>query len=690
MSWLSKLKISNKLLVYTLFVLVFLIIMGGVNGYFLSQITRGTEEMYNDRLLPVQWMGEVRTLSRDTEAKMWEIIISRDPERQKELAQGIEKNTAKVNELQDKYKQTKLDNEEVQKLTELEPAQDYTRSVRKMVIQLGMEGRTEEAIAVFRGNQVVFTKVIDLREDIAEYNRIVAERLHNDVEKLAVQTNITVIITTALLMIVCYLIGSLITRSLTAPIDELQLCMTRVGAADLTAYGNVRSTDEVGQMTATFNQMVSNQTETVGMIRSAAENLAASSQELAASSQEVSASIQDVAHSIQSISDETDRGNNAIVDASTVLVELSSLIQIARAQAQKAADNSRLMTEAAATGRQTVNETIGRMSKIKEKTLETESLMSTLEQYSQQIRMISDTITAIAEQTNLLALNASIEAARAGEAGRGFAVVADEVRKLAEQSNRGAWEVSQLIEKITESTLAAVAATLQSREEVDAGVTVVQQAGQALENIGEAVQHTEEAVDNIVTVTTENVASSDKIVKLIDSVATVIENVNRHVHQVAAAVEETTASMETIAAGSEETSAVASELLHSVQRFRLETDSKLSPVQILTKAKSDHLLWKLRIENMLKGVIQIQPEEVNTHQECRLGRWYFGDNAFADDPDFIAIDGPHHKVHECASKAVVAFHAGNRPEAERQYKELERNSEQVLRLLDRLIEKVDR
>ncbi|MZP29975.1 HAMP domain-containing protein [Heliobacterium undosum] len=690
MSWLNKLKISNKLLVYTLFVLGFLIVMGGVNYYFLSLITRDAQEMYRDRLLPVEWMGEVRALARDNEAKMWEIIITRDGELKKTLVQGIDKNTAVINDLQERYKQTRLDDFEIQKMAELETSLGYTRSVRKMVIQLALEGRTEEATAVFRGNQFEFTKVISMRQEIAEHNQQVAEGLYHEIEKLTNQTNITVIITTALLMLVCYLIGSLITRSLTAPISELQMCMTRVGAGDLTAYGNVRSTDEVGQMTATFNQMVGNQADTVGMIREAAENLAASSQELAASSEEVSASIQEIANNIHSVTDETEQGNQAIVDASSVLLELSSLIQIARTQAQKASENSHVMIEAADTGKETVAETIGRMRRIKEKTVETEEIMSTLGEYSKQIRTISDMITGIAEQTNLLAFNASIEAARAGEAGRGFAVVADEVRKLAEQSNKGAWEVSQLIGKITESTTAAVAATVQSREEADAGVIVVQKAGKALENILDAVRHTEQAVQNIVSVTAENVASSDKIVKLIDSVATAIENVNIHIHEVSAAVEETTAAMETIAAGSEETSAVANELMNSIHRFKIENDGSLTSVQILTKAKSDHLLWKLRIENMLKGVIEIQPDEVNSHQECRLGRWYFGDNALKGDPDFIAMDGPHHKVHDCAVKAVIAFHAGNRAEAERQYKELEQNSEMVLGLLDRLIEKVGR
>ncbi len=146
--------------------------------------------------------------------------------------------------------------------------------------------------------------------------------------------------------------------------------------------------------------------------------------------------------------------------------------------------------------------------------------MSGIESSSREIVQIIGVIDEIAFQTNLLALNAGVEAARAGEAGRGFAVVASEVRALAQRSADAAKEIKRLISAST--------------RQVEQGVSLVGQTGEALVAIVQQVAE----IDGIVA---DIAASALEQATGLDQVNTAVNHMDQVTQQNAAMVEESTA-----------------------------------------------------------------------------------------------------------------------------------------------------
>jgi methyl-accepting chemotaxis protein len=127
---------------------------------------------------------------------------------------------------------------------------------------------------------------------------------------------------------------------------------------------------------------------------------------------------------------------------------------------------------------------------------------------SNKVAAIINTIEGIAFQTNILALNAAVEAARAGNEGRGFAVVAQEVRTLAQRSASAAKEIKELV---TDSVT-----------QINAGSTLVNDAGNAIDEMVREFRHVSDLMNEITAASTEGhqgLLEVNQAIGEIDSVA---------------------------------------------------------------------------------------------------------------------------------------------------------------------------
>jgi methyl-accepting chemotaxis protein len=380
---------------------------------------------------------------------------------------------------------------------------------------------------------------------------------------------VILIVMSILMLIVILTVFFLIRRSIN-PIKQLEKFMNKAGLGDLTVRVDIKTNDEIQKLGESFNEMIKNQSEIITHVRISSGELAAFSEVISASTEEMSASTEVVTTNMQEVSESLQNQNNMILETSEVLVQLSSLVQIAQNKANITKDNSFHAMDVAKTGRIKVEETVLAIDNINKASMETEVALNSLAELSSKIVGIISTINGVSEQTNLLALNAAIEAARAGEHGRGFSVVAEEVRKLSEASSVGAKEISLLVNNMVSEIKRAVETMSNGKEAVDNGVIIVNETDKAFIDIINSVEQIVNDIEQIVEVTKDEVENSEKIVTLIDSVATISETTTRNGHEVAVTAEEQLSMILNITESSQVTSSMAMDLNALVEKFIVE------------------------------------------------------------------------------------------------------------------------
>lgn len=263
---------------------------------------------------------------------------------------------------------------------------------------------------------------------------------------------------------------------------------------------------------------------------------------------EAGETINTAAHEISSgnndLSSRTEQQASNLEETASSMEQLASTVRQNAENAHQANQMAEAASQVAIRGGEVVGNVVTTMSAINESAHKIEDIISVID--------------GIAFQTNILALNAAVEAARAGEQGRGFAVVAGEVRNLAQRSASAAKEIKELITDSVNKTAD--------------GTKLVQTAGETMHEVVTSVQRVTDIMSEITAASAEQSSG-------INQVNDAVNHMDEVTQQNAALVEEAAAAAESLVEQ-------ASNLMDTVNKFKLRGSSQATHAQVRPAATS--------------------------------------------------------------------------------------------------------
>jgi|GEM_PF-760061 len=370
-------------------------------------------------------------------------------------------------------------------------------------------------------------------DDIEDELKAIKAELQSNRNK----TIVMILAVTAFVMIIVLIIGRIFTGRINRAVETILHTIKKIGAGDLTTKIEVKSKGEMGEIAESLTLLVDQvkkvlyETDIISKrLKSASSKMAQSSnsfvehaQGQAASVEEMTASVEEVSAGMDQIADGARNQFDVVVQFTSLLDELSGLIEDVNANMNSSREKIDSISEEARIGESSIvsmNQKLGMVMESSEK-----------------MKNIVDIINDISDKINLLSLNAAIESARAGEAGKGFAVVADEISKLADQTATSTGDISSLIlvnNREIQENLKTAEETVEKIKSIMEGINVINSMMMSIDSLmrrqGDMnTRVTDETAvvkmtsDNIHTTTDEQKIATNEIVKSISNMNDMIQ-----------------------------------------------------------------------------------------------------------------------------------------------------------------------
>jgi len=514
MTFLYNLKIGTRLGLAFALTLCLMVAVAGVGLSSLANADRTLTSIMDDDVKKMRLAYDMSEQVHIVGRVMRTVVLLHDPAAKPPEVKKIDAARAAYNTSREELSKMPSSESGAAFLAKIDAAATEARAVNSDIVKLAMDNKDEEAVALLLQQSIPKTGAWqDLLGSYAELQK--QSMLEAEAAAHAAGKRATMLLTllTALAIGLGSVAAWLITRSITQPMSRAIDLASHIRDGDLTTTVQLSGRDETSQLLAAMDEMQVSLARVVSEVRNNAESVATASSQIAQGNAD--------------LSQRTEQQASALEQTSATMEEMGSTVRQNADSAHQANQLAQAASGVAIRGGEVVGQVVETMKGISDS--------------SSRIADIIGTIDGIAFQTNILALNAAVEAARAGEQGRGFAVVASEVRSLAQRSAEAAKEIKGLISAST--------------ERVEQGTTLVDQAGQTMNEVVSSIRRVTDIVGEISAASTEQ--------------SNGIAQVGQAVSQMDQATQQNAALVEESAAAAASLNTQAGTLVRAVSGFRL-------------------------------------------------------------------------------------------------------------------------
>lgn len=569
MELLRNSKVGTKLNILITISSIACIVLSLIGFWGLERGKSTSSNMYEDNLLPIEWIGIVESNFYHVNMNFMEIMVSKDEKRMNELIREMDGIRKENDHLLKQFEAKVISTKEKELYNTFHETFNELRTQMKKAQELG-KSNNEEAYAYYlKEIEPNMQKSIKSIRELILYNSNNAELLQKENNNSAQNTMIMFVSISLLAILIIILIGYVIKLTIRKPLALLQNDMEKVAAGDLTTRTLYKANNELGQIVQSFNSMLDNLQQLIANVKVTTQEVISTTEGVLQDTNRASSISNEVVQTVLEVKTKIEGQVTSISESASSMEEITTGVQTVAESSAVVAEVAVTTTERINIGSEVINHSILQMNSVHDVVEETSKVINKLVTRTQQIDTALAAITNIAEQTNLLALNAAIEAARAGENGKGFAVVAAEVRDLAEQSKESAKEVNHLIKSIQKDTQDTVNVMRKGQQKAVEGKEAAYKANQTFLSIMRDIDKITGQIQEVSAATEEMSAGTEEVNASLSLVSETATDVKKETLQTVKSIQSQAVSIEQISIQSNKMKEKVEELTELVSKFNI-------------------------------------------------------------------------------------------------------------------------